>query len=159
MRLPTRAVAITIKEDKVLLMWRKRKNWEYYIFPGGGVEGEETKEEAVTREAMEETSIKVSIVKQIYHLHYTKDGIDNSDHYFYLCRYLSGEPKLGDFNEKKEMENGRSLYKPRWVLLKDIPKMILYPIEIRDWLVEDLKNDFQKTPREMTIKIEELKNA
>jgi 8-oxo-dGTP diphosphatase len=53
-----RAAALIIKEDKILLMHRKKEGREYWVFPGGSVEEGETPEEAVIREIMEELSLK-----------------------------------------------------------------------------------------------------
>ena len=39
---------------------------EYYVFPGGGREGEETYEEGRLREIKEEFGINVKIVKKLY---------------------------------------------------------------------------------------------
>ena len=57
-----RAVAILIKNDEILLIYRKNEK-EYFVFPGGGVEERETIEQAVIRELMEETTIEVKINK------------------------------------------------------------------------------------------------
>ena len=64
-RKPIRAVAIVIRDKQVLLMWRKLHGHEYYVLPGGGVEGEETVEEAVLREIQEETSLNIKIDNSI----------------------------------------------------------------------------------------------
>ena len=58
------ARGITFIDDKVLLLKRVRRDGEkilnYYAIPGGGVEKDETKEEACLREIEEETNIKTS---------------------------------------------------------------------------------------------------
>ncbi len=156
MRKHIRAVAIIIKDNDVLLMWRKNQGKEYYVFPGGGTEENETVEEAVLREVREETTLKVRIEKQLYHHHY----INDSDQYFYLCSYLSGEPTLGEANEKEDMlkDNG-NFYQPVWMKIEDLKILLLYPLEIRDWLLEDVKNDFKNTPREASIELKELRQS
>ena len=53
---------ILIEHNKVLLS----KQWDGYDFPGGGVEIYETMEEALKREFLEETGLKVR-VRQIIH--------------------------------------------------------------------------------------------
>ena len=156
MRKSIRAVAIIIKNNDVLLMWRKNQGKEYYVFPGGGVEENETVEEAVIREVSEETTLKVKIEKQLYHHHY----INDSDQYFYLCSYLSGEPTLGDANEKEDMlKNTDNFYQPVWMKIDNLKKLLLYPLEIRDWLLEDVKNDFKDVPREVSMEVKELRQS
>ena len=51
--------AIIVNDSKVLLMHRKKEGREYWVFPGGGVEKDETSEQAAKREVLEETSLKV----------------------------------------------------------------------------------------------------
>ncbi len=151
-----RAVAIIIENGKVLLIHRINHNKEYHVFPGGGVENGETVEQAVLREVTEETSLKIKIEKLLYHHVYD----DNSEQFFYLCHYISGEPKLGDGNEKRDMEkSSTNFYNPVWYEIKNLPQLLLYPLEIRDWLIEDIKTNFENTPREAKIKISELRRS
>ncbi len=149
-----RAVAIIVDEDKVLLMHRINNGKEYYVFPGGGVEEGETVEQAVLRETKEETSLEVKIEKLLYHHIYD----NNTEQFFYLCQYISGEPKLGDANESQEMKNGgTNFYNPVWYEIEKLPQLLLYPLEIRDWLIEDIKTIFENTPREVVLRVSELR--
>ncbi|MFA5934754.1 MAG: NUDIX domain-containing protein [Candidatus Paceibacterota bacterium] len=142
-----RACAIIIKEDQVILLWRKINNNSYFVFPGGGKESNETLEEAVIREAFEETSIKVKIDRFLYKL------IDeNSEHNFYLCSYISGEPKLGTYNEHLETSENNQ-YKPMWKGIDEMSNLPILPLEVRDWFIKDYKNNFAGVPREETILI------
>lgn len=149
-----RAVAILIKDNQVLLMHRTRDGKEFWVFPGGGKEEDESVEEAVVREVYEEATIKCTIVKLLYIHIYSDLGHKK---YYYLCKYESGTPKLGGFNEKETMEKGEQTYKPMWISLVDLPKMLLYPLEIRDWLIQDYKTNFNNTPRTATLKSTDLR--
>ncbi|MEK7060177.1 MAG: NUDIX domain-containing protein [Patescibacteria group bacterium] len=150
-----RAVAILIKNDEILLIYRKNKK-EYFVFPGGGVEEGETVEQAVIRELMEETTIEVKINKLLYHHVYDND----SEQYFYLCDYIRGIPKLGEGSEeKKKMLEGKDFYNPKWIKIKELKNMLVYPLEIRDLLIEDYKNGFIKPINTLTIKISELRET
>ena len=150
-----RAVAILIKNDEILLIYRKNEK-EYFVFPGGGVEERETIEQAVIRELMEETTIEVKINKLLYHHVYDND----SEQYFYLCDYISGKPNLSeDSEEKQKMLAGKDFYDPRWVKLKDLKNMLVYPLEIRDLLIEDFKKNFTNPVNILTIKISELRET
>ncbi|KKT74799.1 MAG: NUDIX hydrolase [Candidatus Nomurabacteria bacterium GW2011_GWA1_46_11] len=158
MRLPIRAAGITLKENQVLLLWRNNHGREYCVFPGGGVEEGETKEEAVVRELMEETSITIQVKKLLYELTYLKNNQYHSQQCFYLCLFVSGKPRLGDFNEKKTMNGGKNLYKPMWVPTDGILKQRIYPTEIKQWLAQDIPNNFINTPRLETLHLENLRN-
>lgn len=143
-RIGIRAVAILIKDDEVLLIHRMRGGKEFWVLPGGGVEENEGVEVAVAREIREEASIVAKIVKLLY-THNYKDI--NAKQYFYLCKYISGKPKMGNFNEVETMKREDQTYKPAWVGVEKLPDMLLYPLEIRDWIIKDFKNGFKDTPR------------
>ncbi|MBI3632290.1 MAG: NUDIX domain-containing protein, partial [Candidatus Vogelbacteria bacterium] len=135
MRKPIRAVAIVIKDKSVLLMHRINQGKEYYVFPGGGVEENETVKGALVRELHEETSIEVKNLRLLYHHHIIGDFTD-SDQYFYLCDFVSGVPKLSEGNELEENRAGTDFYEPLWYPISKLPQTLLYPLEIRDWLSE-----------------------
>ncbi len=151
-----RAAAIIVDDGKVLLIHRINQGREYYVFPGGGVESGEAMEQAVLREALEETSLEVRLEKLLYRHIYD----DNTEQFFYLCRYVSGRPKLGDANEAREMEkNGANSYEPGWYAIESLPQLLVYPLEIRDWLISDIKTNFEIIPRESNIKVAELRQS
>ena len=145
-----------VNNGKILLMHRINSGKEHHVFPGGGVENEETVEQAVLREVQEETSLEVKIEKLLYHHIYD----DDTEHFFYLCRYVSGEPKLGDGNEAQDMkESSANFYNPVWYEIKGLPQLLLYPLEIRDWFIEDAKTNFENVPREAILKVSELRQS
>lgn len=153
---PTRAVAILNKGKKVLLIHRLKEGKEYYVFPGGGVEKGETIKEAALRELREETTIRAKVKKLLYAHDYT-----TSEQYFYLCEYLDGQPKLSDnCVERKKMEKAIcDSYEPTWVAISKLKNLLLYPLEIRDWLIKDFKNGFRQKPRKAKLKVEELRQS
>jgi mutator protein MutT len=151
-----RAVAIIVNDNKILVIHRINNGKEYFVLPGGGVENGETVEQAVLREVQEETALEVKIEKMLYH--HTYD--DNTEHFFYLCRYVSGEPKLGDGNEARDMKkSSTNFYNPIWYEVKGLPQLLLYPFEIRDLFIEDAKVNFENEPREVKLKVSELRQS
>jgi len=151
-----RAVGIVIKDGKILVMHRIRNGEEFYVLPGGGVEIGETVEEAVVRELLEETTLQIKIDRLLYH-HIYDNG---SEQFFYLCDYISGDPQLGDSEEAREMEvSNINFYKPIWYETEDLPLLLLYPIEIRDLIIDSLTTGFQNAPKEFSIKVEDLRQS
>lgn len=149
------ARAIIIKDEKILLMHRINDGHEYYVFPGGGVEDEETIEQAVLREVLEETSTQVKLDKLLYQ-HIYDDG---TSQFFHLCQYIFGEPKLGESNEARRMrKDPTNFYQPLWVEIEKISELLLYPLEIRDWLLHDLEKGFADSPKVATIKLSEIRH-
>lgn len=149
-----RAVGLLIKGNQILLMWRKKYGKEYYVFPGGGVEKNESVEDAVVREFYEEASIEVQTRK----LKYVHNYDDGTRHEFYDCTYLSGEVALGEGNEKEEM-NENDLYDPRWVDVDQVKELLVYPLEIRDLLLQDLERGFSGEVKEFNLKVKDLRQS
>ena len=111
---------------------------EYYTFPGGGQEGEETLEEGTIREIKEELGIEVEIVKKLYEM---EDREKNKKEYFFLCKYIKGTFGTGEgpeFSGNPQYEH-RGKYIPEIIKREDIEKILLLPPQIRDKFVEDVK--------------------
>ena len=113
---------------------------DYYTFPGGGREGNETLEDGTKREIKDEFGIDVEVVKQLYSL---ENGEVNKKEYFYLCKYIGGRFGTGDgpefSNDPKYADRGQ--YIPEIIDRRDIEKITLLPTEIRDKFVEDVKSN------------------
>lgn len=154
-----RAVAIVIKENQILLMHRISGGKEYYVFPGGSVEGGESPEQAVVREIQEEATLEVNVDKLLYHLTYDT----GEQQYFYLCSYVSGTPKLGEGNEMEAMktgtEHGAQFFEPVWFDANKLQPLLLYPLEIKDLLIEDVSSDYANCPRELSFKLAEKRET
>lgn len=149
-----RAVAILIKIDKILLIHRTENNKEFWVLPGGGVEENEAVEDAVIREVEEEASIKCKIIKLLYTHIYSDLG---HKQFYYLCEYISGVPKLGEYNEFYTMKEEDQTYKPVWVKIEELPRKLLYPLEIRDWIMRDYRKSFKDSPKSTTLKSTDLR--
>ncbi len=138
-----RGCAIIINQEKIVLMGRKRTDVpEYFVFPGGGHEAGETLEETATREAMEETSLVVKTEKLLYHF-----TDERSEHNFYLCSYISGEPKLGIGSRESMGASESNQYEPVWKSIADVAHLPLVPQKVKDWFLSDVQNNFANCPR------------
>lgn len=112
---------------------------DYYVFPGGGLEDGETLEQGVAREIKEEFGIEVKVKEKIYEI---KNGPINKEEYFFLCEYISGKLGTGEgpeFNNNPKYIN-RGKYFPTIVKKEEIENLVLFPIQIKDKFVEDVKN-------------------
>jgi len=122
-----RSSAIIIKNDKILLMHRRKQGREYWVFPGGGIKKGETAEEAVVREVQEETGLTVNCKKLT--CGWNKKG-KNIKHSFFLCNVLGNDkPILG--GPEKERSSSQNWYKPEWVEIEAISNLVLYPEEVK----------------------------
>ncbi len=119
------ALGVVEKDGKVLLSLRNdpthpdlHNRWE---FPGGGVEWDEYPQEALIREMLEETKIKIKIVSLIPHVLVRFFGKANKVKVVflpYLCKYISGTAKSSD----------PEVAQVQWADKKDLKKLRLSPL-------------------------------
>ena len=150
-----RAVAIVIHNEHILLIRRYNGEKTYYVFPGGHVEPREDVIQAALRETLEETSIHVEVDRLLYRYLYD-DGRVMS---YLLCRYLSGEPRLSEDAVEVNKINQRNTYEPCWLSLTEFANSLVYPLEVRDAILEDRKTNFAQTPREERVVFAELRQS
>jgi len=139
------ARGVVIKDTQILLIERWRDGLHYFSIPGGGIEAGETPEQAVEREVVEESSVKVEVIRGLYEMN---DSAGHS-HKIFLCRYVSGDPKLQINSEEAEamaQSAQADRYEPRWVeinRLKDLPFEYWTPIAKQ--LINDIKQGWPKS--------------
>lgn len=145
-----RAGAVVIHGDQLLVNWRQKLGKQFFVLPGGETEPGETTEQAVVRELAEETSIVATVDCLLYELFYA--DIPDRHHSYFLCRYVSGEPRLrADAEEQVDNARGENLYRPMWLPIDQLATTKLYPLEIRTCLSEDLRTSFVHEPRRITV--------
>lgn len=129
-----RAAGVIIKDDKILLMHRFKNRREYFVFPGGGVEGGESAEMALKREIKEELDLDVKSAENFFELENNFQGSQQKEYYF-LVKDFIGTPELG--GEEKERMNEDNQYEPVWYNLAEIKNLEnLYPQEVREKVIE-----------------------
>ena len=137
------ARAIIIHEGQLLLIERWRPGHHYFSIPGGGIEPNETPEQAVLREMTEETGCQVAVERHLYTLNLP----DGTTHYIFLASWLSGEPHL-PADSPEALKGPDDRFEPCWVSLAslaDLPFLIWQPI--KQQLLHDLKNGFADSVR------------
>lgn len=136
-----RVAGIIPMEDGFAFMHRvgvKKKNdyEDYYTFPGGGLENNETPEEGTIREIKEEFGIRVKIVKKLYETYFEKF---HQREIFYLCEYVDGTFGTGtgpEFNNDPQYADSGK-YIPEIIKKEAVKDIFLLPKEIRDKFVKD----------------------
>lgn len=111
-----RATAIIFRNGKLLLMRRQKQGRDYYILPGGGVDLDESFEEACIREVKEETGLDVIGLQRVFHYFYR-----GSEEVYFVTRVPLEEPILGGSEAKRQSPT--NIYSFVWVdaeLLQDI---------------------------------------
>ncbi|WP_426350655.1 NUDIX domain-containing protein [Alloiococcus sp. CFN-8] len=63
-----RCQAVVLKDDKILVLrqYNYKRQKEYWLLPGGGLEENETTEQCILRELREETGLKVEIKEILF---------------------------------------------------------------------------------------------
>lgn len=118
------AIAVIFNQDKTAVLLVKRQDLPIWVLPGGGVEKNETPEDAVVREVAEETGLHVSIVRKI--AEYTPINRLSLLTYLFECKKVSGELTLTDETSGIKFFN-----------LEELPTSFF---EVhRDWLQDALK--------------------
>ncbi len=132
---------IIVKDNKLAVIKRIRekdgKIREYYVLPGGGVEGQETLEQAMHREAKEELGVEIKIEGVLYK--FVNMGELN---HFMLCEITNGEFGTGmgpEFTSNEYSDRGQ--YIPMLLSREEIQHIDLVPNEIRDRILKDTYKD------------------
>lgn len=131
------ARAIIIEGNDVLTMFRRKKledgNYkEYYVIPGGGVEGEETLEETCIRELKEEYNVDIKILGYL-----GCDERDTTIGYFFHAEIVLGEPVLG--GEENDRNNVNNYYEIRKV---NIDKLNEIDIDAVDFIIKAKNHEY-----------------
>ena len=134
-----RARAIVIYNGKLVSMYREFDDRSFYVFPGGGMEDNESEEECVIREVYEEFGITVNPIKKVY-VYENERSIE----YFYLCDWISGEFGTGVGEEFDVNSNKEGVYIPKLIEISDIPNLPLMPKEVASSFYEDYINNGKK---------------
>ncbi len=113
-----RVAAVIIEDNAVLLVKHRKAGREYWMLPGGGVDYGESLHEALVRELLEETGLRIEPGDLVL----ANDTIapDSSRHVvnlYFRAKAVSGTPMIGDDQRIVDVAY------LRWEELKDAPLM------------------------------------
>lgn len=127
-----RAAAIIIRNGELLLIHRQKPGRDYYILPGGGVELDESFEEACIREVKEETGLDV-LGLQLAHKYFYR----GSEEHYFLTRVPPHEPVLGGSEAQRQSPADRFSFE--WVDAGRLAEINLLPAAARRISLEILR--------------------
>jgi 8-oxo-dGTP diphosphatase len=105
-----RVCAAIIKESKILMVYVEDGPDKYWTLPGGGIEINETHEEAVIREVKEETGLDVTVERLLFQQKYSLGQC-----YGYLVSMLNNT-QIAKLGYDPELEiNEQVLKKIEWI--------------------------------------------
>ncbi|MBN2015264.1 NUDIX domain-containing protein [Candidatus Dojkabacteria bacterium] len=129
-----RHAGIVLKDSKILLVFRIKDGYKYYVLPGGHRREDEKKEETVIREIREETGIEVAEPELMFEFrNYKNKNLD----FYYLCKWRAGEEPFLD-GEEAIRNSDENFFEPMWVDLNAISEKNILPKFAKEWLEMNL---------------------
>ncbi|MCX6155157.1 MAG: NUDIX domain-containing protein [Candidatus Kapabacteria bacterium] len=129
--------AVIINDSQLIMVEHVEKgHGAFYIFPGGGLEDQESIFDATVREVAEETNLVV-IPEAIIYIRETRMGENMGVEFYVKCRLESGELNLGHDPEK----DSQVLKSVSDVPLDKLQDIKWFPEELRGVLFNDVKID------------------
>ena len=120
------ARGIIVKDGRVAMIHSMK--YDYYKFPGGGIEAGEAPEEAMIREVLEEAGLVVipETIREFGIVHRVQRGMEDpaerfvQDNYYYLCDAEDGivPQNLDDYEEEASFQ--LEFADPREVIRKNL---------------------------------------
>lgn len=129
-----------IRNGKILVLKSKYSSGEFYLLPGGGIEGMESLKEAAIRETKEETNYDIGIQKLLYLQEWIDKRADKNVLYVvFLGKIIGGkETHLNDPALAKGNIKGIE-----WIDIKELQKLKFYPVEIIPLLQKGYLGNFK----------------
>jgi ADP-ribose pyrophosphatase YjhB (NUDIX family) len=153
MRYGISAAAIVTQDRKVLLVnHRQVGSYDFWVPPGGGLDGEESIFECARRETLEETGLSVDLERIVYIQEFVEPGYHFCK-FFILCRTFSGTLTLENKIAQEDF-----LIDARFFSRDDMKGITVYPEILKDQFWTDLEAGFpatrylglQKIPKELS---------
>ena len=139
-----RAGIVLIKDNQVALIERHRAGLDYYVFPGGGVDEDETPEQAAIRETLEELGIEVVIKQKVAEIQLGQ----KSRQVYFLVEHVSGEFGTGtgeEFTDSDPNDPDEGIYVPIWMPIDELPRHPnIYPADLSKLVVKSMREGWLK---------------
>lgn len=142
MRTNLRVGAIIFFNGKLVTTIMRKKDEIYHVLPGGGVESNETINEAIKREVKEELNIKIKKIKLVYIRELNLKNGENKRgiEFYFAVEDYSGKPTKGFNPEKKES----SFEEVGFLDLEELEKVSFHPKQLIKFIKSDKENNFNK---------------
>ncbi len=135
-----RAILLT-DEHRILFIKRvkpNKPNEPYWVAPGGGVEGNETLTQTLSRELCEELGAEFEVLGKVFVLEHEKAGKQLEEHFF-ICRLIRYD--LSKRSGPEFEDDARGEYIPQEIPLTEeaLTSIYIKTVELRNWLLNNLE--------------------
>ncbi len=137
-----RATLYIVENDHILLISRMRNGRYFYVIPGGGVEPNESWDEAAVREAREETSLAVELGPILQEGYWQMYDIAQQER-AYLVTQFEGVPQLNDA-EMLARQTDYNRYALAWLPLEKFAEVECYPPKVNTAVIRQALNENDK---------------
>lgn len=140
------ARALIFRDNELLVIKRNKFGKQYNVLVGGGVEMHEAPEDALVREGLEETGLRITDFRLVF---IEEAGKPYGTQYIYLCKDPGGEPVLDEKSIEHWLNvNTDNKYNPGWLPIEDLQsnKIPFRSEKIRQAILHALKNGWPKEP-------------
>lgn len=141
----TAARAIIIEDKNMLVMHRNKYGSQYFTLVGGRANENETPEQALVREVMEETGLTVTRARLVY---FEEHRAPYNNQYIYLCEVAPhGAVAIQDTSEEATMNQyDMNTHQPRWIATKAFENLPFRTPQLHEAIAKALKKGFPKDP-------------
>lgn len=133
--------AIIIENNQMLVMHRNKHGSQYYTLIGGQVKEDETLEEALKREVMEETGLTVTAARPMY---FEQHAAPYNEQYIFLCEIAPhGEIQVQHDSEEGFMNRlDMNVHTPMWISTKGFERLDFRTPQLQTALIHAFKKGF-----------------
>jgi len=139
-----RAGIVLIENNKVALIERHRAGLHYFVFPGGGVDDDESPEQAAIREAMEELGIEVALKQKVAEVQLGQ----KSRQIYFLAEQTGGEFGTGigeEFTNSDPNDSDEGIYTPVWIPIDELLlHKNIHPADVARLVVKSLQEGWSE---------------
>jgi 8-oxo-dGTP pyrophosphatase MutT (NUDIX family) len=135
------ARAIIINGDKTLVMHRNKHGSQYFTLVGGRANEDETPEQTLAREVMEETGLKITKSRFVF---YEDHPEPYNEQYIFLCEVEDPNAMaLQDWSEEGAMNRlGANMHTPVWVEISSFSRLAFRTPQLQEAIIKGFKKGF-----------------